>query len=358
MAEIETRFRVWPILILVGFGFSVFGQDSKVEIRSGTKSGFDSSYIRRFENRLVVRYISEYQYTELNYAPSNFGELAYMTNNPMNYGVGVDYKWLSLEYTTRVPFDPPEREYGTTQLTGFGLGISTRKFWFKSFYQSNKGFYLDETDKWIPGYTESHNGNFYQRQDLQTQTYFAALTYGFNHRKFSNNAALYQLEQQTKSAGTFALGLAVAHNSHQADSNIIPRRSEKQFEFNLLESSSLLSIGITGGYLHNFVWGDGKNWFCSLAILPGFLYQSGTVKLESENEKKFTSWSGEYAEGRLSFGFNGEKWLTGLSARAFSMVGSDEINPLQITYSYAQFFIGYRFSIRETRNPLLKKLGF
>lgn len=356
MSQVVWRLRVGLILFLVSFGFQIFAQDSKVEIRSGARTGFDSNYIRRFPNQLVVRYISEYQSTELNYAPGDFGELAYMTNNPMNYGVGIDYKWLSLEYTTRIPFDPPEKEYGSTQLNGIGLGISSRKFWFKSFYQFNKGFYLDETDKWIPGYTAGHAGDYYQRPDLQTQTYFASLTYGFNHRKFSNNAALYQLEQQIKSAGTFAIGIAVAHNSHQADSNIIPRRRERQFEFNLLESSRLLSIGISGGYLHNFVWGMEKNWFCSLAILPGFLYQTGTIRLESQNEKSFNSWSGGFAEGRLSFGYNGEKWLVGLSARAFSMLASEENNPIQLTYSYGQFFLGYRFALPETRNRFLRML--
>lgn len=357
MNSVCRLFWVSTFIPLLAISFENWAQQTKIEVRASPQTGFDSTYIRRFPNRLVVRYISEYQLANLSYEPRDFGELSYETNNPMNYGFGVDYKWISFEYTRNVPWAPPEPGYGKTELNGFGLGLSSRKFWFKTFYQFNQGYYLDETEKWYPAITQ-RGEKAYLRPDLKTRTFFSTLTYGFNHRKFSNNAALYQLEQQLKSAGTFACGITLSYNSFSADSNIIPRREEKQFAFNLMESLNMWSFGVCGGYLHNFVWGKDRNWFCSLALLPGVLFQSGHLKREKESETSFTSFQGGYAEGRLAFGYNGQKWLAGLSSRAFSMFSSgDENNPVGLTYSYAQFFVGYRFQMPETQNSLLKKLS-
>lgn len=349
-------FQMAILFFLLAAGQMGWAQETKVEVRASPNSGFDSTYIKRFPNRLVVRLINEYQLAEVGYQPSGLDELSYQTNNPENFGFGIDYKWISFEYTASTSLFPAEPQYGRTILNGFGLGLSSRKLWFKAFYQTNKGFYLDETEKWIPGYSKI--GEAYKRPDLETRTFFSSLTYGFNSRKFSNSAALYQLEQQKKGAGSFCVGVTIAHNSYSADSSIVPQRNAKKFEFHLLESSRLLSMGLNVGYLHTFVWGDNSQWFCSLAIIPGILFQSGTLKLEAEKEKPVTSWTGGYAEGRLSIGYNSSRWLVGLGTRAFSMFSSaNESNPLSITYTSGQLFLGYRIQLPETRNPLLKKVG-
>lgn len=343
--------------LLFGMAMSGSGQQQRVEVMPPSHLAFDSAYILRYPNQLLVRYIYEYQLNNFTYEPKGFGELSYETNNPANHGVALDYKWISLEYTQSLPFDPPEPGKGKTVFKGIGLGLSSRKWWFKTFYQENKGFFLDETQKWMPGF-RGPEGDTYTRPDLMTRTFYSGLTYGFNHKKYSNSAGLYQLEKQRKSVGTFALGATVIFNTYTADSNFVPQRAEKQFEFSLLESANIWSMGIYGGYLHNFVWGRDKNWFCSLAILPGFLFQTGSIQLEGTQAKKFRSWEGGYAEGRFAIGYNGQRWLSGLTARAFSVTSqSDENNPISLTYSYAQFFLGYRLQLPASRHPVLQKLG-
>ena len=64
------------------------------------------------------------------------------------------------------------------------------------------------------------------------------------------------------------------------------------------------------------------------------------------------------AEGRLGFGYNGDRWLVTLNTRSFAFINElDGSNPMGITYTNGQLSVGYRFKILENRPKFLKLTG-
>jgi hypothetical protein len=338
--------------------FTVFGQENtKIDIHKTSKTPFDSLFIKTFPGKFVPRLIIGLNETSVDYEKKGEKTLNYLSNNPLNIGLGIDYKWLSLEYTQSLETDPEDLDKGSTKTEGFGLGLSTRKIWFKSFLQYNQGFYLENTDEILPGFYQRQK-SFYTRPDLKTATLFTSLNYGFNTRKFSHSANLYQLEKQTKSAGSFVMGLSFALNAYQADSVLTPQKGAQTPYLELLKEFGLASAGLNIGYVHNFCFGKDKNWFVSLAMIPAIMYEKGEIKLGNGTIKEINGIAGFMAEGRFGFGYNSDLWFLSINSRAFSMTNDlDAEDPLSITYTSTQISYGYRFEIPKNRPGWLKKLG-
>lgn len=321
-------------------------------------TAIDTTYIKTFPDRVAVRIIREVQLVSIDYQQDGLKNLQFNSNNPTNTGFGIDYKWLSMEYTRTLPWTKVNPLKGESRMQGFGVAASTRKIWFKAFYRENTGFYLENTDVFLPDFKARNEKRFYHRPDIRANTFFSTLNYCFNHRRFSNSSNLYQLEKQRRSAGSFVSGLSFVQNSYTADSSLLPSASVFNTE-GIRQTVALLivSLGVNIGYIHNFSFGAKRQWFFNIGVIPGIAYQAGSRTLSNGVENEFST-TGLNSEVRLSAGYNHSRWFSCIGFRYFSVFNeADKTNPISIAYSTGHICLGYRFNSPANRPELLKKIG-
>jgi hypothetical protein len=330
-------------------------QNANLEIIPGHKLGYDTGYVKSFRDNFVVTLVNESKFNRINVAyslPAGSYALNYKTNELNTWGIGFDYKWLTFEYTTRMPWFEPNPIFGEVKNNGIGFGITGTKISFRFFYQRYEGYYLENSVDWFP---QANQDYYYLRPDIQTRTYYANINYVFNHNKFSNNAALWQLERQEKKAGSFIAGLTYNYNIFKADSSIVPA--------NLLPVSSnnffaLNALGVNGGFVGTLPFGKKRKLFITGAIIPGFSLQWGKLSVEGSGIEKDNSVLGFQSETRFGIGYNGDLWYLGSIAKTFSNQNNLGGNaPFSINNSFGRFYIGYRFKQLKHQNKWLKRIG-
>jgi len=343
------------VALLTGLCFH-FGANAQPD--KPDKPTFDTLYICTFPDRLAIRFVREVQLVGIGYQQRGLDQLLFHSNSPANTGFGIDYKWLSLEYTRSLPWTKEDPLKGKSKMRGFGLATSTRKIWFKAFYRQNEGFYLSNTDDILPQYRQSKDYPYYQRPDILTSTFFSTINYCFNHRRFSNSSNLYQLEQQRKSAGSFVSGLSLVRNNYTSDSALVPLASpQRGSDFKQTIGLEVLSLGANIGYIHNFSFGKRRCMFFNVGFIPGMAYQSSNRKWETGQESNYETF-GLNAELRISLGYNHPRWFSSFGFRYFSVFNeADKSNPISIFYSSGTFNVGYRLAVPENRPAIFKKTG-
>ena len=339
------------IAFLIGFYQSVNGQTEKYE-----DPGYDTNYIKSFRNDLIITAVSAYSNNTLSITDKFDNELIYATNLPMSFGLAFDYKWFTFEYTSSFGGQGEEAK-GNTEISSLGFGLTLRKFWFRNFFQLNKGYYVDNPTYLNPDFDPTIDA-YPHRPDLQTFTYFASINYGFNHRRFSNMASLWQIERQKKSAGSFTTGLSFALSSFSADSSIVPTRAIKNFSENAqLSGLDFLLVGLNVGYLHTFAMGKTRKWFISLALIPGISFQKAIVYDKEGFSGDRESTAGAQVETRFIVGWNGDYWYTTMSSVIYGITTDFSNNLISQSYEYFRFVVGYKIKMGETKSPFLKKIG-
>jgi hypothetical protein len=317
---------------------------------------YDTNYVVSFRDDLVVTLVSEYKVNELE-VPTTINypkHIVYTTNNTFVFGFGLDYKWITFEYLTQIKGIDQDPNKGKSENSSIGFGLTMRKFWFRNFYEWNKGYHVANYKDFYPELQ-----TIPYREDITTSIYYATINYGFNHYRFSNMASMWQLERQQKSAGSFTAGVTFAYTEMNADSSLV------SYDFEQFVNDTIASIkryrtrvyGINFGYLHTFALSKNKKWFVSLALIPGFSYQNITVNGEGEGESN-SHVPGFQGEARVSLGYNGDKWYYGIVYRAYNITNNIHRHyPTSQIYDYFRFYFGYRFTMPETKSKFFKKLG-
>ncbi len=339
----------WTIIMffIPFLGWSQIGPDIIVPKED---PGYNSNYIKSYYDDLCLTIPAVLKGSELVFNGNNGTDLNYQTNMPINYGFGIDYRWLTFEYTRSVPvlssIDPKR---GQTEAWGFGFGLTGRKFWFKNFIEVYQGYHLSNSEVIDPNYLQNHQSEYYFRPDITTLSYFASLNYGFNHRKFSNTASLWNLEQQKKSAGSWTVGTSFGFDIMLGDSAFVPGAVKSEFEgiedLQIVVSSFL---GINFGYLYQWVIVD--NYVLSAALIPGLSLQSADIGFTDGTSRSFSNTLGGHSEFRLGFNYSNDIWYGGATLSSYAITNDQYINtPLDQVFSYYRFFVGYRFKIKRTR---------
>jgi hypothetical protein len=319
--------------------------------------GYDTSYIKSFRDDLVVTLVSASAGNEISATDKSGKNITFSTNLPTSYGIGLDYKWLTFEYTSSFGrTGPPEKGY--TQMKSLGFGLTTRKFWFRNFYHNTQGYYLKNPEYFNPDFNPATD-IYPFRNDVRSSVYYATLNYGFNHRRFSNMAAIWQLERQKKSAGTFTAGVSFSIADYKSDSALFPEQFENTFdETEAITDFEFKLYGINAGYLHTFSFGKNRECFVSLTLIPGLSYQIGTAHFEEKNQPLKKQTFGLHTEGRIVAGYNGDKWYSSITAISYVVSSVFEgTNPFSQGYTFGRIAIGYKITMKETKSPFLKKLG-
>ena len=344
------RFSVpFYFLIFLISDFIVYGQDET--------PGYDTAYIQSYRDYLVLTLVGVLNSNTVSIADNTDKEITFSTNLPFYFGFSVDYKWLTFEFTKNINTSPDELK-GETNSHSLGFGITGRKFWFRTFWKDYEGYYMENPDYDNPDFDEEVDP-FPLRPDLHTAIFFANLNYGFNYRRYSNTASLWQLEKQKKSAGSFTIGLSAGHTEMQADSALVLSKWELNFNHNALITNYQFNwIGLNGGYLHTFSMFKRKRFFVSLALIPGVSFQFGKAHIENSTELLKKIGIGAQTETRLVLGYNSQKWYTSLSVNSYAISNAFvQDNSIVHGYNFLRIVYGRKFRIRETKSEFLKKIG-
>lgn len=313
----------------------------------------DTTYIRTYRDQLTLSLVTTYNMVNLGLVTDDGRSCDFSSNSTEQYGAGLNYKWLSAEATFNIPaLDAADKRLGTTRARSFGLGYTGRRLWARGFWNSTQGFYLSEPERWITGL--DHDAE-YVRGDLTSDTYMVSLNYALSgKRRYSQNGALFQMERQKKSAGTFVAGFSGWITAVHSDSSMVSTALQDTFGLATgFDEVRRTVFGATIGYTHTFAfWHKG---FLHLSALPGLAYLHQRINATSGPHPEGGG-IGSVTEFRAGAGFNGDRWYAALTM-AYYYCTSDigEQLALGTLYGFVRFGVGVRLRGPQVRG--LDKLG-
>jgi len=316
---------------------------------------YDTAYVANYQSDLVISMVARHQLVEVDLEQDDGGDgLAYSTNTREQYGFGINYKWLSAEATFNVPaLDHYDPAYGKTTSRGFGIGYTGRRLWLRGFWSNAEGYFLNDPDRWVVGRSEDDPPVV--RGDMGTNTYLLSANYALSGKKrYSQNAAIFQLERQKRSAGTFVVGLSSWRTIVDADSSII--NSALVDTFDLVTGFTELRrtlINASIGYTHTIAfWRKG---FINFALQPGIAYVQQAIVSSPDEELKGTTVASA-TEFKVGAGFNGDRWYGALTTSVYySTTPIAEKMSVGTNYVFVRFALGVRLA--GPKSGILKKVG-
>lgn len=313
----------------------------------------DTAWIISYRDDLCVSPVSTYQGSALEIERKDGGSLSYATNTPIQFGAALDYKWIGIEATFTIPgisqLDP---SLGETKARGLGFGITGRKWWFRNFILESKGFYADDPELVDPDWSAGDPLPF--RGDLENLTYMASVNHGFNARRYSQTAAIWQMERQKRSAGSWTVGASFWFSRTRATGSLVPEFDRASYSEQVdVRSVRRWVISATGGYAHTFVlWHHG---FINLMVVPGIGAQQQALDPVDGGERS-TGWdAAATTEFRLGTGWVADRWYAAFTLNVYESSGeiSDDLD-LSSTVVNLRLAAGWRF--RHIK-PLWKDIG-
>lgn len=325
-------------------------------------NGGDSIYIKPFSNRpqLTFEFARRTQQFDL-VNPANQRQIvSYQPNTRVNFLGTLDYRWLSLSLGIFSFGAAEHKKKGETEQFALRFSINGRRIWNSNVFQLFQGYYLSNPQNNIPNWN-SQAEIYPQRPDIFTFTWFSNLYYCFSPQRFSYRAALWQLEQQKQSGGSFIAGLSYRFNLISSDESqsMIPSVLAADFQpQNRAVALRQSTFTFHGGYVHSFV--NSKDLFLTLYFLPGIAIESGAYLPEDKILRIFNSEGAFATEFRFITGYNGDTWFGGLSLHSIAFAGNRS-GELWVNTSMGsvRLFCGYRFrEIDRTKTPrFLRAIG-
>jgi hypothetical protein len=270
--------------------------------------------------------------------------LNYLSNFVLTGGVRFRYKWLNFQLGARLPVKQFDAQLGKTGNFSLGLSLVKRKYMLQTRFETYSGFYLQNTQDWIPNYKTSANSSFYLRPDLNAQSLFTVYNYILNHKRYSNPAAVFQFERQRRAAFGIALGASHMYNRIEADSSLIP--SLHSLHPNATPSTFLVShmLGLQVGLMGTVPLFAKRRWYVTASLIPGISLQTGRntrgIKLSLPSQ----FFSGITNELRFGCGYNAQKWFAALQITSIgNTVKISEVEIYRIQNAYFRVSTGIRF---------------
>lgn len=342
---------VFPFIIAIIFSFGALADET--DSISQKPLPYDTNYIISYRDWIHITAVAVSKQTGLSLANINENrDISFSTNNPVSFGFAFDYEWVTFEYTHSFNgFDLTDASKGESKAQSLRFGLTGRKFRMSTFYRGTKGFHFVNIEDWVSDWF-NENKKYPFLDDLESQILAFSLYYTFNHRKYSNTAALWQLDRQIKSAGSPVVGFQSNAELIKAGSPIITYDSIADKYLNI-SKAEYLKIGLTGGYMHTF--SIKKLFYIHAAIMQGFLYSFGNAEYYDREDKVDISTLGISLYLRLTMGYNGKKWFGGFFFVGDSFITDVLSDSYEITsYNYVRMYVGYRFPFKK--RPWMKKI--
>lgn len=303
----------------------------------------DTAYIISHRNKVTLSAVTSDRYASLEITDTAKRAVTWATNNATQYGLAIDYRWLSVEATFSVPaLVPADPRLGATASKGVGLGFTGRRLWFRGFWNTSSGFHAEDPGALVANWTADQPWPY--RRDISVETWMGSLNYALSRkRRFSQIAALTQVERQQRSAGTWVAGAAFWLTRLNADSTLVPTTGERAFtpDAHIAKARRTLA-GFTIGYTHTFaLWRKG---FLHAALLTGAASSTQVRSVEGRTGELTEPGISSISELRIGAGYNGDRWYAGLTSVFFINADNDEERvSLGSTYNTVRLAAGLRF---------------
>lgn len=303
---------------------------------------YDTAYIAAFRQNVTLSAVSSYRIASIDISDTIGHSITWSTNNLTQYGAAIDYRWLSVEATFSIPaLDAGDPTYGSTRSQGVGLGYTGRRLWFRGFWNTSSGFYAEQPEVLVKDWKDGDAWPY--RKDLKAETWMGSLNYALSKkRRYSQVAALTQMERQRRSAGTWVAGASFWLTRMSTDSTLVPVTGDLAFapEARIVASRRTL-IGATIGYTHTFV--IGRKGFIHLSLLTGAASSDQTRTLQGEARLPAQKGLSSITEFKGGIGFNGDRWYSSLTTAFFYNEDADDaMVSLASTYGSVRFALGLR----------------
>ncbi len=271
-------------------------------------------------------------------------EFSFKPNNSYSLGLGINIFEIALEASFSVPVDIKSLErYGVSDVRDF-QAVALGKKWLAEVYtQKYKGFYFTTSDLIVPP-----NQSFPQRPDLATRNFGFSFAYIFNNKKFSLRSAYTFAERQKSSRGSFLLSYVVSSFNFSSDSALVSKASRLAYGAgSSTEDARFTSLGLAPGYSYNLVVGK---FFLNTTLVIGpahywVRYNSQEGQIKNDISINF------YSAVRLGFGYNGDRFFSGINLVTQERNVRIEQVDFKNTISSVRLVAGFRFP----EKGLLKK---
>lgn len=338
----------FSILLFLSVVFSLAKAEEADTLLAAKPLKYDTNYIKSKRDWIHIKLVTVNNQTTIDLANSHRDySLRYISNAPYRWGIGLDYEWIALEYTHTIPgLELNDKAQGSSETFTFRLGLSGRKFRANAYYRETKGFSHQNIEQLNPHWFETELLYPYS-EDLRSQTLNLSLYYTFNHQRFSNTAAIRQIDRQIKSAGSSVLGMVANFEGIYSPTPIILQDSLLD-KFLNIKRAEYFKIGLNGGYMYTFsFW---KQFYLHAAIVPGLLYGYGDVILHNIDASNISHSLGASLYSRFTIGYNGKRFYGGIYAVGDFYANDILANQTALTtYTYLKFFVGYRFPLKKQK---------
>lgn len=322
--------------------------ENKDSIPKPKEIAYDTNYIISYRDLLHITVVGVNKQTGITLVNiNNDNDLAFKSNNPFGFGVALDYKWATLEYSQSIPgMEWNDKAKGNTDAFALRFGFTGRKFRLNTYYRDSKGFSFSDIESFDEDWflTETHYPYF---EDLRNRTLNFSMYYTFNHKKYSNTAALWQIDRQIKSAGSPVIGFLTGLEGIYAPTPLMINDSLEGSFLNI-KKAEYFKIGLSGGYMYTLsLW---KRFYIHMALMQGFFYNTGKTELHESSGYSKRESIGASLYYRFTAGYNGDDFYGGIFWVSDTFINDAIADEYELTnYNYLRLYVGYRFPIRTPK---------
>ncbi len=296
----------------------------------------DSSYIDNYTNELSIRLLGV---TKLNYFQikdrTNNARVRYQPEAKVSAGLGITYKWFSLDITTKIGI--PHDNVKSSKAFDFQGRVFGLKQYVELIYKYYYGYEINDTKNLTYVIPDS----ILLRDDIRTSYLNLEYMYAFNYGKFSFKAPFFYNEIQKKSVGSFVAGASFVSYLLDGDTPILPEEAWPDFHPELtFQSLYLASLSVRFGYMYSIV--IGRNFYITLGLIPGLALSTGDYKVD--NRALIDIFPSLTIKTMNALGYNSRRFYAGIQIEG-DVFGAriDRKENVGIAHGKGKLFFGYRF---------------
>lgn len=316
------------------------------------KGGWDSTYYRKYRDRLVVSVFQSVRSYGVEIAQKiskdalGKSKIAYKAEANNITGIELNYDKFNISFGFKSTPPKNQREKGNTKYTNLVFNFGGNRWILENSYRSYTGFYNANTSFYDTSF--KHTGIYTKAPSLKSESYKTKFLFFTNANKFSFKSGYSCSQRQLKTAFSFVLTANIYYNRLNSDSSFIPVPIRHYYDTHQnVNGLNVAAFSIYGGGSFNLVlW---KAFFLNLTLIIGPEEQWRTYNYRAGRASTtlfYMSLSGDF---RASIGLNFKKFFVLVSSSSdFSYYNSNVMEYIS-RYGSVNFSLGYRFHVKHTK---------